>query len=103
VYVRECVRICGCPGAWACACARAHVALLIQQATNMCYIVFSRFFDITAYKAQFSGKKKLLNKNVCSDFIDNFFSKTILILGTIQRDIATNVKKSPCEVPVILV
>jgi hypothetical protein len=38
---RVCVRACGYPGAWACACAYVHVALLIQHATLMRHIVTS--------------------------------------------------------------
>jgi hypothetical protein len=41
--VRACVsvRACGYPGAWACACAHVHVALLIQHAKRMRHIVTS--------------------------------------------------------------
>ena len=36
---RGCVRAGGYPGAWACACAYAHVALFMQHATRMRHIV----------------------------------------------------------------
>ena len=40
-YTFLCVRARGCPDAWACAWACAHVALLIQHATRTRHIVFS--------------------------------------------------------------
>ena len=56
VHACACVRACGYPGAWACACAYVHIALLIQQATRMRNIVtsfvicgpsvYTQFFDI---------------------------------------------------------
>ena len=39
MLARACVRACGYPGAWACACAYVHVALLIQHATRMRHVV----------------------------------------------------------------
>ena len=36
-----CAHACGYPGAWACACAYVHVALLIQRAMRMRHVVTS--------------------------------------------------------------
>jgi hypothetical protein len=52
-YIRS-VRACGYPGAWTCACAYVHIALLIQHETRMRNVVTSfvaprsplHFFDI---------------------------------------------------------
>ena len=43
---------------------------------------------------------KLLNTNMCFDFLYNLLSEILLILR-IQRDIITNVKPSSGKVPVI--
>jgi hypothetical protein len=70
-----------CPGAWSCACARAHVAVLIQRATRMRHVVLS--FVATLATQQFatlSYKRRDFQKNVtehkmCSDFLHNIFLK----------------------------
>jgi hypothetical protein len=54
MLARACVRACGYPGAWACACAYVHIALLIQHATSnapYCDVICGHsgstiFFDI---------------------------------------------------------
>jgi hypothetical protein len=108
-----------------CACARAHVgvlvcervhvharvALLIQHATPMRRISLSfvaslslsiTFFDIILKMERFFGKKIYLTQNVCFDFLYNFCSKTFPILRRIQRDIVKNVKTLSYTVPVLV-
>jgi hypothetical protein len=41
VHDCACVRTCGYPGAWVCACAEVHVTLLIQHAMRTRHIVTS--------------------------------------------------------------
>jgi hypothetical protein len=50
--VRACVRECGYPGAWACACAYVHVALLIQHPKGMRHVVTS--FVASRFASDFS-------------------------------------------------
>jgi hypothetical protein len=54
VHAGVCVRACGYPDAWTCACAYVHITLLIQHATRMRHVVtsfmarlvFTVFFDV---------------------------------------------------------
>jgi hypothetical protein len=97
-----CVRACTCvsaceyPGAWVCACAYVHIALLIQHATRMRHIVTSfvaslspLYFSTLSQKSGYSGKRLLSIKRVFSFFLQ-LLSKTFLIL-----------RRSSCKVPVI--
>ena len=66
VCVHACVRV--CPGAWAFAYARVHVASLIQHATRMRYTVTSfmaslalPYFSTLSHTGTIFGKKRLLN------------------------------------------
>jgi hypothetical protein len=82
----------------------AHVPLLIQHAMHMRHIVCSHsgstvFFDIISETAWFS--KKVLEHKI-SFFFSITFIETFLILRTIQRDTAINVKMSSHKVHIIL-
>ena len=48
-------------------------------------------------------EKKILNINLCFDFIYTFFYEIVLILRTTQGDVVRNVHRSSCKVSVILV
>ena len=96
-------------GAWTCACAYVHTALLIQHATRMRHIVTSivaprspPYFSTLSHK-RYDFRKKLLNIKCVFWFSLQFFSKTFFILRTIQRDIVTNVKTSSWKLSVSLV
>jgi hypothetical protein len=63
---------------WARACAYLHVALLIPHATRMCHTVTlfvapqaSSYFSTLSHKQQ-NFKKKVVEHNVCFDFLKDF-------------------------------
>ena len=84
VCARGCVR--ACPGAWSCACARAHVAVLIQRATRMRHVVLS--FVATLATQQFatlSYERRDFQKNVTEHkMCVLIFSTAFLILRRIH-------------------
>ena len=64
-----------------------------------------QYFSTLPHKRQDlrkKGKKKLLNIK-CVRIFSTILTETFLALRRIQRDIITNVHRSPCEVPIILV
>ena len=62
-FARAYVRICGCPGAWACPCAYARVILIIQHASRMCLSVSSFVASLaTPYFSTLSHKRHDLCK-----------------------------------------
>jgi hypothetical protein len=86
------------------------VALGIQDAMRMRHIVMcglpSLYHILPHYlkkRARFSKKKSHSTQNVCFDFFHKFFSETFLILRRTEGDIITNVHRSVCKVPVIVV
>ena len=91
-HARKRQRECVCPRAWDCACARVHVALLIQYASRMRHIVTSFValqappYFLTSHKRSHFRKKVKNMKYV--------LSKTFLILRRIERVIVINVKTS---------
>ena len=71
VYAYACVRACGYPGAWACAFAYVHIALLIQHATRMRHIVTSfvtpqspLYFSTLLHK-RCDFRKKVIQHKTC--------------------------------------
>ena len=91
-HARKRQRECVCPRAWDCACARVHVALLIEYASRMRHIVTSFValqappYFLTSHKRSHFRKKVKNMKYV--------LSKTFLILRRIERVIVINVKTS---------
>ena len=84
-----------------------HVALLIEHATRMRYIVMSflaplaqLYFWTVSHKRH--DLKRLLNTKCVFSFSLKRLSETFIILTRIKRDIVTNVKTSPCKVPLLL-
>ena len=88
VHACACVRACGYPGAWACACAYVHVALLFQLATRMCHIVTSFLPPqslpnvSTLSHNRYDFMKNVIKHKMCS-FPLKLLSKTFLILRII--------------------
>ena len=84
-----CARACGQPGAWACACAYVHVALLIQYATRMRHIVTSFVVPLAPpYFSTLSDKwhdfqKEVTEHEMCVFIFSTILSKTFLILRRI--------------------
>jgi hypothetical protein len=104
-----CVRACGYPDAWACACAYVRIALLIQHATRMRHVVTSFVAARSVpYFSTLSHKRCDFWKNVTEIkcvflFSLQLSSKTFLILGIIKRDIVKDIEMSSCKVPFIFV
>jgi hypothetical protein len=74
--VRACVRACGYPVVWACACAYVHIALLVQQASRMSHIVTSfvaplapPYFSTLSHQQCNFRKKVIEQKNLFSDLL----------------------------------
>ena len=87
------------PGAWMWACVCVRVALLIQHATRMRYIVFSfvasgstKSFDTILQMAQFSKEKKGTKHKMCVLVFPTNLPTAIHILRRIQGDFAINMK-----------
>ena len=79
--VRACVRECGYPGAWACACEYVHVALLIQHPKDMRHVVtsfvaprFASDFSTFSHKRR-DFRKKGIEHKIRFDFLYNFCLK----------------------------
>jgi len=85
------------------------VALGIQDAKRMHHIIIcglprsATFSHIMSLTARFEKKKSYWTQNVGFDFLYNFCLKIFFILRRNKRDTITNVHRSPCKVPVILV
>jgi hypothetical protein len=96
------------------------IASVTQHAKRMGRIVLSsvaclavRYFPTLSHKGRIFGKKLLNTKYALINLILyikrafsfslQLMSEAFLILRTIQRDIIINVRRSSCEVPVILV
>ena len=87
--VRACVRACGYPGAWGCACAYVRVDMLIQHATRMRHVVMSfvaplappHFSELSHKQCNF--RKKILNIKCVFLFSLQLLSKTFPILKRI--------------------
>ena len=99
VCARGCVRACGYPGTWACACACAHVTLSTQQATRMHHILLSFVVSLAlpdlstlSHKRVDVRSKKVLEHKLCV-FIFSTTFKIFFILRRFQRDIIIIVKK----------
>jgi hypothetical protein len=85
------------------------VALVIQHAQRMLRIILSSmaclalpYFSTFSHKCHDFRQNVIEHKNVFS-FSIQLLSKTVLILGQIQRDTVINVYRSSCKVLVILV
>jgi hypothetical protein len=83
------------------------VALVIQHAKRMRHMSSvacpaPSYFSTLSHKRHDFRGKKVIEHNMCSDFLCNFCLKTFLILRGIQRDII-NVHRSSCKVPIIVV
>ena len=99
------MRACGYPGAWACTCTYVHVALLIQYATRMCYVVTSfvapqsppHFSTLPHKRCDF--RKKVTEHKMCVLIFSTNMYKTFLIVTRIQRDIVKYVKPSSRKAP----
>ena len=100
--------MCRCVRAWACESERERVALLIQHATHMHYIVSLfmaplalPYFSTSSHKRR-DFRKKMFNKKLCFVFAI-ILSKIFLLLIRTRRGIVINVKMSSFKVPVVLV
>ena len=98
---------CVCPGAWACACESAGVALLIQHATRMRHVLFSFVSSLAppcfwrlSYKLH-NFRKKLLNIKCVFSSPPQLLSRIFFILRRIKGDSVIKLKTSLCKVPVI--
>ena len=104
-----CVRVGGCAGALACACAGACVALFTQHAKRMRRIILSSVASLTpSYFSSLSHKrydfrKIVFERKMCVLTFYTIFISNFLILRIIQRGIVINVKTSSRKVPIILV
>jgi hypothetical protein len=82
------------------------VALVIQLAKNMHYIVIcvlsgsTIFFNIISQTARFSGKN--IEHEIVFLFYVQHFTETLLILRIINQDNIRNVHWSSCKIPDIL-
>ena len=94
-----CMRECGCPGAWACACACARVALLTSM--QRVYAISCRFRPLCLhliFRHYLTNgtivERNLLNIKYIFWFSLQLLFKSFLILRIIQRDIVINVRTS---------
>jgi hypothetical protein len=79
IYALVCMRACGYPGAWTCACAYVHVTLLNQHANRMRHIVTS--FVVPRLPSNFSTlslkrcdfRKKVIKHNMCVSIFSTTF------------------------------
>jgi hypothetical protein len=79
-----------------CVCARARVALLIQQATRRHTVTCGPLGlqHIFRHFARFSAKKKVTQHEMCILIFSALLFDKFLILRRIQRDIVINVETS---------
>ena len=95
---------CGCTGAGVClrACSFTNQVMQRDAILPSAASLVPLYFSTLSHKRH-DFLKDGIERKMCFDFLYNFLSETFFILRKIRRDIATNVKKSSCKVPVILV
>ena len=108
MLARACVFACGYPGAWPCACAYVHIALLTQHATRMRHIVTSFVaprsplnFSTLSHK-RYDFRKKAIEHKMCVFIFSTTF---VWNISHSKKNLARYLKtfeKSSCKVPVIL-
>ena len=85
------------------------VALVIQQAKRPCFFLYCHLCSVRIYHTfpHYLINVTDLRKKLCNvkfDLISSAtFAEAFLILRRIQRDIVINMRRTLCEVPVILV
>jgi hypothetical protein len=80
------------------------VALVVQHVTHMTHVecLALPYFPTFSHKRHHFQEKKVLNKNACFDFLNNFFDEIVLIQTRIRRDVIIRVHGSSRKVLIVL-